>query len=247
VAKEPWQAESEFVFPSPFVPIHAELREYALVSFTPDRPVLEASIDLMHRIHADFKYQSNATDVSTPLIEAFEERRGVCQDFAHILIGCVRSLGLAARYVSGYLLTNPPPGKPRLLGADASHAWVSVFCPHVTNNGGWVQLDPTNNVIPSTAHVTLAFGRDYGDVAPLRGVIRGGGEHKLAVAVSVIPVDEEPALILAAQRDAELAAKKAGGLDDANVVLAVQSTQSQAQTGSGQASPVLAPKLLDQG
>jgi transglutaminase-like putative cysteine protease len=139
----------------------------------------------MHRVYDDFTYESASTEVSTPLLEAFKMRRGVCQDFAHVMISCLRSLGLAARYVSGYLLTTVPEGRTRLTGADASHAWVSVYCPELEANGGWLDLDPTNDLVPGLGHVTLALGRDYGDVTPLRGVIRGGGEHELSVAVSV--------------------------------------------------------------
>lgn len=187
----PFAPEVEFTFPSTYVPLHAELREYALLSFTPGRPVAEAAIDLMHRIHADFSYRPAHTQVSTPVLQAFQERVGVCQDFAHVMIGCLRAIGLPARYVSGYLMSQPPPGKPRLIGADASHAWVSVHCAGVPANAGWVDLDPTNDVVPGTAHVILAYGRDYGDVTPLRGVIRGGG-HELDVRVTVAPIDEFP-------------------------------------------------------
>ncbi len=181
----PFVAESEFVFSSPFIPIHTELRDYALVSFTPGRSISAAAIDLMHRIFVDFKYESQSTQISTPVLEAFEEKRGVCQDFAHIMIGCIRALGLPARYVSGYLLTVPLPGQEMLVGADASHAWVSVFCPGLEANNGWLDLDPTNDLIPSTSHVSVAVGRDFGDVSPLRGIIRGGGSHTLTVGVSV--------------------------------------------------------------
>jgi transglutaminase-like putative cysteine protease len=187
----PFAPEVEFTFPSTYVPLHAELQAYALLSFTPGRPVAAAAIDLMHRIHSDFTYQPAHTQVSTPILQAFQEKVGVCQDFAHVMIGCLRAIGLPARYVSGYLMSQPPPGKPRLIGADASHAWVSVHCAGVEINGGWVDLDPTNNVVPGTAHVVLAYGRDYGDVTPLRGVIRGGG-HELDVRVTVAPIDEFP-------------------------------------------------------
>jgi transglutaminase-like putative cysteine protease len=183
-------AASEFAFASPFVPPLATLRSYAEPSFSARRPVLQAALELMRRIHADFTYDGNATEVHTPLAQVVEQRRGVCQDFAHLMIGALRALHLPARYVSGYLLTQPPPGQARLLGADASHAWVSVWCPPL----GWVDFDPTNAVLPGEAatHVTLAIGRDYGDVMPLRGVIRGGGEHSLQVAVSVVPLDPRP-------------------------------------------------------
>jgi transglutaminase-like putative cysteine protease len=138
----------------------------------------------MRRIYTDFEFEPGATTVSTSVDEVLYQRRGVCQDFAHLQIACLRSLGLAARYVSGYLLTDPPPGQPRLLGADASHAWVSVFCPPI----GWVDVDPTNDMLADERHVTVAWGRDYGDVSPLRGVILGGGQHVLHVGVSVVPV-----------------------------------------------------------
>ena len=173
---------SEFSFPSPYVPRLKELRDYALKSFTPHRSIAQASQDLSARIHREFKYASGATEVHTPIIEAFTKRAGVCQDFSHILIGCLRALGLSAQYVSGYLLTKPAPGQVKLRGADASHAWVSVYCP--TAPGHWLELDPTNDVVAGLSHVRLAIGRDFGDVSPLRGVIRGGGEHTLKIAVT---------------------------------------------------------------
>ncbi len=186
-ARAPLSAAAEFCYPSPFIPLLAELAAYAREVFCAERPLFAAAIDLMHRVHGEFKYESGSTEVTTPVLTVFKQRRGVCQDFAHVLIGCLRALGLPARYVSGYLLTTPPPGQPRLLGADASHAWVQVWSPQF----GWLDLDPTNDTIPSVAHVMLALGRDYGDVMPLRGVIRGGGEHTLKVAVSVLPVANE--------------------------------------------------------
>jgi len=142
----------------------------------------------MRRIHRDFTYTPDITEILTPLLEVFKLRSGVCQDYSHVMIGALRGLGLAARYVSGYLLTQPPPGKARLIGADASHAWVSIWCPR----SGWVDLDPTNAMLPGLGadHVTLSYGRDYGDVAPVRGVIRGGGEHLLEVAVTVAPLGQ---------------------------------------------------------
>ena len=189
-AGAPFMAASEFAFASPFVPLLAALHDYAAASLAAERPLLAAATELMQRIHADFSYDGEATDVHTPLAQVLQARRGVCQDFAHLMIGALRAHRLPARYVSGYLLTQPPPGRPRLLGADASHAWVSVWCPPL----GWVDFDPTNAVLPGEAstHVTLAIGRDYGDVMPLRGVIRGGGEHALSVAVSVVPVGAPP-------------------------------------------------------
>jgi transglutaminase-like putative cysteine protease len=183
-AGAPFVAASEFVFASPFVPHLRQLAAYGAASLAPSRPLRAAARDLMQRIHADFVYDGEATDVHTPLVQVLQARRGVCQDFAHLMIGALRACGLPARYVSGYLLTQPAPGRPRLLGADASHAWVGVWCPPL----GWVDFDPTNAVLPAEtgAHVTVAVGRDYGDVAPLRGVIRGGGEHTLDVGVSVV-------------------------------------------------------------
>ena len=171
-------------FDSPHVPAADELLRYALPSFPEDRPLLEAVRDLVGRIHTEFVYDPSATEISTPVLEVLQERRGVCQDFAHVAIGCIRALGLPARYVSGYLLTRPPPGKPKLVGADASHAWFATFVP----GQGWVDFDPTNDVIPSDEHVSVAFGRDFDDVTPIRGVILGGGQHELKVAVDVDPV-----------------------------------------------------------
>ncbi|HPF57752.1 MAG TPA: transglutaminase family protein [Candidatus Competibacteraceae bacterium] len=175
-----------FRLDSPFVMIHQDFRAYAEPSFTPDRPLLEAMADLNQRIYEDFTYDPHFTTVATPLNEVLSERRGVCQDFAHLAIACLRSLGLAARYVSGYLETLPPPGQPRLVGADASHAWLAVYVP----GAGWAEFDPTNNCMPQEKHVTLAWGRDYGDVAPLQGVMTGGGSHTLSVSVDVEPNPE---------------------------------------------------------
>jgi transglutaminase-like putative cysteine protease len=143
----------------------------------------------MSKIFTEFKFDPAATTVSTPVLEVLKNRRGVCQDFAHLMIASLRALGLAARYVSGYLLTRPPPGKPRLIGADASHAWVSVYVPG--EPGRWIDFDPTNNLLPDTEHITIAFGRDFADISPLRGIILGGGGHEPEVAVTVIPLDEE--------------------------------------------------------
>ncbi len=174
----------EFVLPSHFAPHAPELAAYAQDLFSPGRPLLQAAQALMTRVFQRMQYKPHSTDVATNALQALAQGQGVCQDFAHLMIGAMRSLGLAARYVSGYLLTHPPEGQPRLVGADASHAWVAVWCPlH-----GWVALDPTNNVRVSQDHVTLAWGRDYADVAPLRGVIRGGGTAPPAVGVTVEPV-----------------------------------------------------------
>jgi len=147
---------------------------------------LEAVLDLTQRIHADFKFDPKATTLATPLEEVFKNRRGVCQDFAQLQIACFRSLGLPARYVSGYIETDPPPGKPRFAGADASHAWVSFYCHGI----GWIDVDPTNNVLPNTRHIAVAYGRDYDDVTPIRGVILGTGEHTLKVAVDVVDLND---------------------------------------------------------
>lgn len=179
----------QFAFNSVRVHASRELAEYAAASFTPRRPWLAAALDLTHRIHRDFAYDTAATSVNTPLDEAFHLRRGVCQDFAHVQIGCLRSLGLPARYVSGYLLTTPPAGKPRQIGADASHAWLSVFAPDL----GWIDFDPTNDVIPTMQHITVAWGRDYDDICPIRGVFVGGGSHRMKVAVDVRPLAENGA------------------------------------------------------
>ncbi len=175
----------QFGFESPRIRVQPEFAAYARQSFTPGRPMQEALLDLTARIHKDFRFDSKATNVRTLTEEVFKKRRGVCQDFAHLQIACLRSLTLAARYVSGYLRTYPPPGKPRLIGADVSHAWVSAYCPGI----GWLDMDPTNNVVPSDGHVTLAWGRDYGDVSPLRGLILGGGAHTLKVAVDMEPIE----------------------------------------------------------
>jgi transglutaminase-like putative cysteine protease len=226
VAGAPFQEASEFCFESPYVPRDRVLLDYARDSFAPGVPLLAGTLDLMHRIHRDFRYDASSTDVTTTVLEAFAARAGVCQDFSHVMIACLRSLGVAARYVSGYLHTQPrfaqspapapatssqsqtpfrpqalsqtqslsqspidapaPPKPaeraPGAIGADASHAWVAVHCPQF----GWVEFDPTNDAIPGTGHVRLASGRDYGDVAPLRGVVQGGGEHRLRVAVAIV-------------------------------------------------------------
>jgi transglutaminase-like putative cysteine protease len=185
IDKSPESREAyQFGFESPRIRIRPEFADYALESFTPRRPMPEALIDLTKRIHRDFRFDSKVTTVRTTPEEVFKKRRGVCQDFAHMQIACLRSLNLAARYVSGYLRTYPPPGKPRLIGADASHAWVSAYCPGY----GWLDVDPTNDVVPSDGHVTVAWGRDYGDVSPLRGLVLGGGAHTLRVAVDMEPI-----------------------------------------------------------
>lgn len=161
--------------------LRADLALYAGVSFPVGRPLLAGVLDLTQRIYEDFTYDQKATTIATPLEDVFHTRRGVCQDFAHFEIACLRALGLPARYVSGYLETQPAPGVARLVGADASHAWLAVYCP----GSGWIDVDPTNNVVPSNRHITLAWGRDFGDVSPIRGVILGGGGHTLRVSVDV--------------------------------------------------------------
>jgi transglutaminase-like putative cysteine protease len=176
---------AQFVSASPYVPLSQELERLARRSFPAGRPLLACALDLMKDMHERFAFDPSATSVTTPLTRVLDHERGVCQDFAHVAIGCFRALGLPARYVSGYLLTEPPPGQPRLVGADASHAWVSFYCPA----HGWVDLDPTNGVVVGGRHITVAWGRDYGDVSPLRGVLLGGAEHTLHVGVSVMPLE----------------------------------------------------------
>ncbi|TWT77083.1 Protein-glutamine gamma-glutamyltransferase [Posidoniimonas polymericola] len=174
----------QFAFPSSKAPLVRRLGQYAEKSFTPGRPIVDALRDLNLRINKDFEYNPQATTVSTPVTEAFDQRAGVCQDFAHVAISCLRSIGLAARYVSGYLRTIPPPGKPRLVGADASHAWLALYC----GADGWVDADPTNAVLPGRDHITIAHGRDYADVCPIQGVYVGGGGHTMEVTVDVAPM-----------------------------------------------------------
>jgi transglutaminase-like putative cysteine protease len=177
---------------SPHIRFSDAMRDYALESFTPKRPVAEAAMCLTRRIFEDFDFDPEATTVSTPVEEVFEKRAGVCQDFAHFQIACLQSLSLPSRYVSGYLRTYPPPGKPRLEGADASHAWVSVY----GGEGRWFDFDPTNNMIPTTDHITIGWGRDYSDVCPIQGVFTGGSETVMDVSVDVLPVDEPTELPL---------------------------------------------------
>ncbi len=174
---EPYQ----FVFDSPHVQVRPEYADYALASFTEDTPVLSGARDLTHRLFMDFKFDPTATTVATPLDEVWRERRGVCQDFAHLAIACLRSIGLPARYVSGYLRTKPPEGQVRLIGSDQSHAWFSLHCP----GAGWVDFDPTNDTVPGEEHPVVAFGRDFSDVSPLVGLLTGGGNHEIEVGVDV--------------------------------------------------------------
>ena len=232
-ARAPFDPASEFLFASPCVPRDDAFSDFARAAFKPGLPMLEAARALMERIHNELKYETASTEVNTPALQALEQGKGVCQDFAHIMLGCLRSLGLPARYVSGYMLTRPPPGTPRLIGADASHAWVSVYVPYppdmlgrdasraaqdpedaetenaeepqaraesppATAAGAWFDFDPTNNRCgwgsPGEDYVTLATGRDFFDVSPMRGVIQGGARHTLRVAVTVAPPDEIDAL-----------------------------------------------------
>jgi transglutaminase-like putative cysteine protease len=181
----------QYRYASTHTPIDDDLKAYAQVSFRPRRPVLEAARELTHRINRDFLYDTRATTIGTPVAEVFRMRRGVCQDFAHLQLACLRSLGLAARYVSGYLLTRPADGKEKLVGADASHAWLAIWVP----GHGWVDLDPTNDLIPKDEHITLAWGRDYGDVSPVQGIMFGGGAHTVSVAVDVTRLDPTALLI----------------------------------------------------
>jgi transglutaminase-like putative cysteine protease len=183
---EPVLNASEFSFASTLVPLEPAFHSYATESFPDGRPILDAVLDLSARIYREFTFDPTATTVSTPLAQVLEHRRGVCQDFAHLMVASLRSLGLPARYVSGYLETLPPPGQARLIGADASHAWVAFFCPGL----GWIDVDPTNNLLPSMQHITLGWGRDYGEVSPIRGVLVGGGEHTLTIAVDVVALGE---------------------------------------------------------
>jgi len=181
---------SDFVFPSPYVPRHDDFAAYARPSFAAGLPLFDVAMDLCLRIHRDFDYDADSTEVNTPAAEALAQRRGVCQDFAHIMIACCRTMGVPARYVSGYLLTQPPPGQPRLIGADASHAWVQVYLPGLDGPGDWADFDPTNGRQPGEDYVTLAIGRDYADVSPMRGVLHGGARHTLSVGVTVRPLEE---------------------------------------------------------
>ena len=176
----------QYLFDTPLTAPNAEFVAYARQSFQTERPLFDCVLELNARIHADFTFDTEATDTRTTAQEAFALRAGVCQDFAHVGLAAVRSMGLAARYVSGYLLTKPPPGQARLVGADASHAWFAVWIPPY----GWIDFDPTNDMLPSHEHITVAWGRDYSDVAPIHGIVSGGGDHEVDVAVDVLPAGE---------------------------------------------------------
>ena len=171
----------QFICASRLAPKSRDLMQFAAISFTPRRPILAAALDLTQGIFREFRFDPAATDISTPVARVLERKRGVCQDFAHLAIGALRSLGLPARYVSGYLLTRPPPGQVKLAGSDASHAWLSVWAPET----GWVDFDPTNGIIPRSEHITVAYGRDYEDISPISGVLLGGGAQTMAVSVDV--------------------------------------------------------------
>jgi transglutaminase-like putative cysteine protease len=182
------EGPASFLYPTARTPLNGALVDYARESFGPGRPIVQAAAELMERMHEDFVYDQEATDVSTPAQEAFAAKRGVCQDFVHIMLSGLRGLGLPAAYVSGYLRTQPPPGQPRLEGADATHAWVSLWC---GPDRGWIGIDPTNAVFAENDHIVLAIGRDYSDIAPIDGVILAPRGQKLKVEVDVIPSDED--------------------------------------------------------
>ncbi|MEZ5816028.1 MAG: transglutaminase family protein [Hyphomicrobiaceae bacterium] len=175
---------AQYALPSPATATEDAVVAYAEQSFSPGRPVLAVAWDLTCRIYDDFTFDSQATDVSTPVVEVLKNRRGVCQDFAHLALACLRAFRIPARYVSGYILTRPPPGMARLQGADASHAWISVWAPEA----GWVDFDPTNKLITSDEHITYAYGREFADISPVSGVLLGGGQHEVDVAVDVVPI-----------------------------------------------------------
>ena len=184
-----FDSASEFLFASPYIPRDEAFVEFSRPCFVPGTPLLDAARRLMSRIHDTMTYESESTHVNTPALSALRQGKGVCQDFAHIMVACCRAVGLPARYVSGYMLTKPPPGQSRLIGCDASHAWASVYCPGSTpGTGRWLDFDPTNDRMPGEEYVTVATGRDFLDVSPMRGVIRGGARHILAVAVTVEPL-----------------------------------------------------------
>lgn len=177
----------EYTLPSPYVHWDEEIRDYAADCFRDEESFYQSARQLCHKIYTDFKYVSGFTTIHTPLKTTFHERKGVCQDFSHLAIACFRSMGFAARYVSGYLETQPPPGKVKLQGSDATHAWVSVYAPGV----GWCDFDPTNDLVPQERHITTAWGRDFGDVSPLKGILFSGGKHTIKVGVDVIPVTSD--------------------------------------------------------
>lgn len=179
------RAAREFTFDSPYVTRSTDLAQYAAASFPPGSPFLACVLDLTERIHREFEFLPGSTNVGTPVADVLRTRKGVCQDFTHLQLGCLRSLGFAARYVSGYIVTTPPPGQRRMQGADVSHAWISAFAPGV----GWIDFDPTNGIIPTDSHITVGWARDYDDIGPVRGVVVGGQRQHLDVSVDVVPVE----------------------------------------------------------
>ncbi|MCC6918802.1 MAG: transglutaminase family protein [Alphaproteobacteria bacterium] len=184
---EPEIMATNFLFDTPLTRADTtDLVSYAAEDFAPGRAVALAARDLMNRVRRDIKYKPGVTDISTPIDKIFELKAGVCQDQSHFMLAVLRARGLAARYVSGYLLTYPPPGRPRMQGADQSHAWVQVWCPPL----GWIDFDPTNGVLPDDEHITVAYGRDYADISPISGIMLGGGEHEVEVKVDVAPLEE---------------------------------------------------------
>lgn len=187
LARTPSEIEAaNYMFDTPLTRAERDLLAYAVEDFVPGRPVALVARDLMNRIRRDFKYEPGVTDASTPVDKVFELMAGVCQDLTHVMLAVLRARGLASRYVSGYLLTYPPPGRPRMRGADQSHAWVSVWCPPL----GWIDYDPTNNILPDDEHITIAYGRDFADISPISGIMLGGGEHEVEVSVDVAPAEE---------------------------------------------------------
>ncbi|HEY5763884.1 MAG TPA: transglutaminase family protein [Rhodocyclaceae bacterium] len=185
---------TRFRFESPHVRVKRELAALATPSLDTEANLAAACLDLTRRIHSEFAYEPTSTEIGTSVLEVLHTKKGVCQDFAHLMISALRSNGLAARYVSGYLLTEAAPGSERLVGVDASHAWVAVYCPNDVSGGDWIEFDPTNGCLADTRYITLGWGRDFSDVSPLRGVILGGGEHDMSVAVTVSPVDPNGSL-----------------------------------------------------
>ncbi len=181
---------SEFVLPSPRIPLLREAHDFAAPLLLPDRPVLDAALALCAKVKTSFRYKPGVTDASSPIQTLLKLGQGVCQDFSHFTISCLRSHGIAAAYMSGYIRTNPPPGRPRLVGADASHAWVTVLVPQL----GWVEIDPTNNCLVGEDHISVGRGRDYGDLSMIRGSILGGGLQTIRVAVTVEPIEERVAV-----------------------------------------------------
>jgi transglutaminase-like putative cysteine protease len=235
LVRQPHNAEllaaCEMTYQSPFARISSDVARFAAESFPPRRPLLDAVADLTHRIYEDLAYDPTATVVSTPVDEVLRLRRGVCQDFTHLEIACLRAMGLPARYVSGYLVTHAEPGKPRLVGADASHAWLAVYSP----GDGWVPTDPTNDVVPDQRHITLAWGRDFGDVTPMRGVIVGGSRHELRVSVDVSPLGDDGAVVeerpLLAQSQLQSQSQSQAGDQDRDQVQ--DPDRAQVQPGGG--------------